>query len=115
MRPPPGPGDSRGGPLTTDRPTAENPGEKFRVNGTPIVRQTHERRAEPVNVWAHGYFTVGTRGRLALTMIVTGCVFCGRAHRHNGRPDFISGKRTASCGHGRYVVHLGTLEGCEAA
>lgn len=34
--------DSRGGPLTTDRPTAENPGEKFEANGTPEQRQTHE-------------------------------------------------------------------------
>lgn len=73
------------------------------------------RRTEPVNVWAYGYLVVGTRGRLALTMIVLRCVFCGRPHRHNGRPDFASGRRTASCGRGRYVVHLGTLEGQVAA
>ncbi len=30
-----GPGDSRGGPLVTDRPTAENPGEKFTAERTP--------------------------------------------------------------------------------
>lgn len=34
------PADSRGGPLTTDRPTAENPGEKFTPHGTPNPRQS---------------------------------------------------------------------------
>lgn len=37
MRPP---GNSRGGPLVTDRPTAENPGEKFTPNDTPAPRQS---------------------------------------------------------------------------
>ncbi len=77
--------------------------------------QDASRRAEPINVWAAGYYTVGTRGRVALTMVVLSCVFCGRAHRHNGKPDFISGKRTASCGRGSYRVHLGTIAGEVAA
>ncbi len=37
------PGDSRGGPLTTDRPTAENPGKKFTAHGTPDQRQDQAR------------------------------------------------------------------------
>ncbi len=106
------PGDSRGGPVATDRPTAEN---LDNCHVTPSIHQNATRRTDPVNVWAAGYYTVGTRGRLALTMIVLRCVFCGRSHRHNGRPDFASGKRTASCGRGRYVVHLGTVEGEVAA
>ncbi len=77
--------------------------------------QDASRRAEPINVWAAAYYTVGTRGRVALTMVVLSCVFCSRAHRHNGKPDFISGKRTASCGRGSYRVHLGTIEGEGAA
>lgn len=32
-------GHSRGGPLTTDRPTAENPEEKFTPEGTTAPRQ----------------------------------------------------------------------------
>lgn len=34
--------NSRGGPLTTDRPTAENPGEKFTANGTPTSGSRHD-------------------------------------------------------------------------
>jgi len=109
------PGDSRGGPLTTDRPTAENPGEKFTAERTPRLRQNSTRRAEPVNVWAHAYLVVGTRGRCRLVLVVPSCVFCGRPHAHNGRPDFLVGKRTASCRAGRYVVHLGTVAGEVAA
>ncbi len=101
-----GPGDSRGGPLVTDRPTAENhPGEsKFASEDTATVRQNATRRTDTIHVWAVGYYTVGTRGRVALTMVVLSCVFCGRAHRHNGKPDFLSGgKRTASCHGGTYL------------
>jgi hypothetical protein len=36
------PGHSRGGPLTTDRPTAENPGEKFEGHGTPTAGGSHD-------------------------------------------------------------------------
>lgn len=89
---------------------------QVRAQDTPQLGQPAIRRAELVNVWAHGFYTVGTRGRIALTMVVPICVFCGRAHRHNGKPDFTGGgKRTASCGQGRYVVHLGTVEGEVAA
>ncbi len=108
------PGNGEGRPRQ-GAPTPSNVQNLDKEQATPTLGQSPLRRTELVNVWAHGFFTVGTRGRLALTMIVTACVFCGRAHRHNGRPDFISGKRTASCGHGRYVVHLGTLEGQVAA
>ena len=40
-----GPGDSSSGPLVTDRHPAENPGEKFTRNGTPVPRQRTTRRA----------------------------------------------------------------------
>ncbi len=71
--------------------------------------------AAPINVWAHAYLVVGTRGRCRLVLVVPSCVFCGRPHAHNGRPDFTAGKRTASCHEGRYVVHLGTVAGEVAA
>ncbi len=109
-----GPGDSRGGPLTTDRHLAENhPGEsKFVSESTATGRQNATRRTDPLHVFAHGYIVVGTRGRCRLVMIVPRCPFCqGRPHVHNGKPTFTVGKRTASCHGGRYVVHLGTIEG----
>ena len=109
------PGKSRTGPLTTDRPTAENPGEKFSDHGTPTLRQPANRHADPVNVWAHGYLVVGTRGRCRLVLVVACCPFCHRPHAHNGRPDFLTGKRAAACHEGRYVVHVGTVEGDVAA
>ncbi len=109
-------GDSRGGPLTTDRPTAENPGEKFDSERTPSVRPNATRRTDPLHVFAHGYLVVGTRGRCRLVMIVPRCPFCqGRPHVHNGKPSFQQGTRTASCHGGSYVVHLGTIEGEVAA
>ncbi len=97
------PGHSRGGPLTTDRPTAENPGEKFTAHGTPIPRQRAPRRADRLFVWAHAYLVVGTRGRCRMVLVV--------AHK----PDFVSGKRQASCREGRYFVLVGTVAGEVAA
>lgn len=82
---------------------------------TPADRRNAARRAEPVNVWAHAYLVVGTRGRCRLVMVVPSCVFCGRPHAHNARPDFLVGKRTAACHEGRYVVHVGTVAGERAA
>ncbi len=41
--------DSRGGPLTTDRPTAENPGEKFTAQRTPL--EVVERACD--TAWLH--------------------------------------------------------------
>jgi hypothetical protein len=52
----PPPGNSRGGPLPTDRHPAENPGEKFTSNDTPRARQ---KPADALHVWAHGYLIVG--------------------------------------------------------
>lgn len=69
----------------------------------------------PVQVWAHGYLVVGTRGLCRLVLVVARCPFCCRPHAHNGKPDFAIGKRRASCHEGRYVVHLGTVEGSVAA
>jgi hypothetical protein len=89
-------------------------GQVDNSQGTPTTRQDGARRAEPVNVWAHAYLVVGTRGRCRLVLVVPSCVFCGRPHAHNGKPDFTTGKRTASCREGRYVLHLGTVEGVAA-
>lgn len=104
------PGHSRGGPLTTDRPSAENPGEKFTSESTPAIGQSP--------VW-HAVATVyrvrGVRGRLRSVLVVATCPWCRCSHVHTGKPDFLVGKRTASCHGGRYVVHTGVLEGEVAA
>ncbi len=109
--------NSRGGPLVTDRPTAENhPGEsKFASEDTGAVGQNATRRTDLVNVWAHIYLAVGTRGRCRSVIIVPSCFYCGRPHVHSGKPDFTVGKRQASCHEGRYIVHAGTVEGEVAA
>ncbi len=116
------PGDSRGGPLTTDRPTAEDANHsdegksKFTAQRTTTVGQNFTRHTGPVHVFAHGYLVVGTRERCRLVMIVPRCPFCqGRPHVHNGKPSFTVGRRTASCHGGTYLVHLGTVEGELAA
>lgn len=79
--------------------------------GTPDGRQT--------DVWhamATVYRVVGTRGRQRSVIVVEHCPFrCGWLHVHSGKPDFVTGKRTASCRRGRYVVHTGALSGEEAA
>ena len=75
------PGKSRTGPLTTDRPTAENPGEKFSDHGTPTLRQPANRHADPVNVWAHGY--LGAK-RQALRAVDD--AFVARAHLRAADP-----------------------------
>ncbi len=96
------PGDSRGGPLTTDRPTAENPdASTFTANGTPFPRQ---RRAGAPDVYA---FVVTARtGRLSSQVIVTRCPFrCGDAHRFTGTPLFVTRKREAPCSGSSFVLH----------
>lgn len=72
-------------------------------------------RTDDVNVYAVAYFIVGTRGRCRLVLIVARCCFCGRAHAHNAPTDFLAGRRKASCHLGRYVVHVGAVEGAVAA
>ena len=57
------------------------------------------------------YRVVGTRGRLRSVIVVSRCPWCARPHVHSGKPDFDSGKRTATCHGGRYLVHTGALEG----
>ncbi len=54
--------DSRGGPLATDRPTAENLGKKFTTHGTRVTRQRTPGRTEPANSRAQGHLVVSTRG-----------------------------------------------------
>lgn len=105
------PGNSSAGSLTTTRLPAENPGEKFTADLTAVPRQKQRRHADRIFVWAHTYLVVGTRGRCRLVMVVPDCPWCHRPHAHNGKPDFISGRRTASCHEGRYVVLVGTVEG----
>jgi hypothetical protein len=83
------------------------------AHGTPTRRQ--KPAPTPLNVWAHGYLVVGTRGRCRLVLVVADCPWCHRPHAHTGKTDFINGKRTAACHEGRYVVHVGTVEGEVAA
>lgn len=73
------------------------------------------RHGDDINVYAVAYFVVGTRGRCRLVLIVARCCFCGRAHAHNAPTDFLAGRRKASCHLGRYVVHVGAVEGAVAA
>lgn len=61
------------------------------------------------------YRVVGTRGRRRSVILVANCPWCREPHLHTGKPDFVSGKRTASCHQGRYLVHTGVLEGEVAA
>jgi hypothetical protein len=102
-----------------ERRIGERTGERLagQLHSTPTDRQDASRRAEPLNVWAHGVLAVGTRGRCRLVLIVPRCPYCPghRPHVHNAPPTFTSGKRTASCRGGKYVVHVGTLEGGLAA
>ncbi len=70
------------------------------------------------DVW-HAVATVyrvrGVRGRLRSVLVVATCPWCRCSHVHTGKPDFLVGKRTASCHGGRYLVHTGVLEGEVAA
>jgi hypothetical protein len=111
---------ARNGPGDDDRRLPEGErriGERLAglTQDTTTDRQNDSRRAEPINVWAHGTYVVGTRGRCRLMLVVARCPWCHRAHVHNGRPNFTVGKRQASCREGRYVVHLVTVEGQVAA
>lgn len=72
-------------------------------------QSTATGRPSPVVVLATTYRVVGTRGRRRLVMVLC-CPFCHCWHVHSAAPDFASGKRTAACHQGRYVVHLGALE-----
>lgn len=107
------PGTSEAGPRHRDRPTAESPDAKLNTNGTP--RPRHSPAATPLNVWAHAYLVVGWRGRCRMVLVVACCPYCKRPHSHTGKPDFLTGRRTASCHQGRYLVHVGTVEGEVAA
>jgi hypothetical protein len=93
------PGHSRGGPLTTDRPTAENPGEKFTPNDTRRRRQT------PVwHTHAEVRVVVGRGERPRLLLLVSRCPGCRRPHLHQARVPFTATVRTGACGV-RYMVH----------
>lgn len=96
----PPPGDSRGGPLTTDRPTAENPGEKFTSEGTPRRRQ----KPTPTPVLASATGVVGGTGRFRWLLIFR-CPCCGRTHVAHGQGELPSGmERPAACGRGRLLI-----------
>lgn len=60
----------------------------------------------PWQVFATVHYVVGKRGRLRALLIVR-CVYCRQDHQHTAAADFVSGRRTASCAGGRYVVHVG--------
>jgi hypothetical protein len=92
-------GNSRGGPRPTDRPTAENPGEKFIQDDTPHPRQTP--------VWhavADVRAVVGRGGNPRLVMLVARCPGCQQPHMHLARVPFLATVRKAGCG-ARYMLH----------
>ena len=76
-----------------------------------VVCDDAVRRAQVTYVWAHAYLVVGTRGRCRMVLVIPACPYCRRPHVHSGGPDFVSGKRTASCHEGAYFVLVGTVEG----
>lgn len=106
------PGNGKGRPRQGD-PIPSNVQNLDNEQGTPTRRRN--AGTSPLNVFAHGYLVVGTRGRCRLVLVVASCPYCHRPHAHNGRPDFATGKRQASCHEGRYIVHVGTIAGEEAA
>jgi hypothetical protein len=99
------PGHSRGGPLTTDRPTAENPGEKFTGHGTPVPRQ-RTAGAPELHAFGYSYVVTARTGRLSSQVIVTHCPFrCGSSHRFTGTPLFVVGTRKAPCTGLPFLLH----------
>jgi hypothetical protein len=93
-------GNSRGGPLTTDRPTAENPGKKFTAHGTPTRRQ----KPTPTPVLATATGVIGGTGRHRWLLIFR-CPCCGRTHVAHGRGELPAGmERPAACGRGRLLI-----------
>jgi hypothetical protein len=106
------PGNDEGRPRQGDQSSSSSANQ---MQDTTIPRQRDSRHAEPLNVWAHAYLVVGWRGRCRMVLVVARCPYCKRPHSHTGKPDFLTGKRTASCHLGRYVVHVGTVEGEVAA
>jgi hypothetical protein len=92
--------NSRGGPLPTDRHTAENPDEKFIDHGTPNRHQRSDAR--PTVAEAHG--VVGGTGRHRWLLIFR-CPCCGRSHVAHGRGDLPANlERPAACGRGRLLI-----------
>ncbi len=103
---------SPGAAISRATATSTQQADEANTNPTAAVRR---KPADTLNVFAHGYYVVGTRGRCRLVLVVARCPWCGRPHAHNARPDFLTGNRLAACHGGRYVVHVGTLEGELAA
>ncbi len=95
--------NSRGAPLTTDRVTAENPGEEIPRDGTPRKRQTDVGRAQLIDVWAHGYgvvsLSIGIRQCCRPTIVVPSCAFCTGPQIPSGKPY------VPSCVERRYRAH----------
>lgn len=56
------------------------------------------------------YAVVGTRGRRRLVVLTT-CPYCDEQHQHAAPLDFLSGRRTAACHGGKYLLHLAAVEG----
>lgn len=60
---------------------------------------------------ATSYTVVSTRGRHGIVLIVSRCPFCGCAHVHRAKGDFLVGRRQAACRAGHYVLHAVVREG----
>ncbi len=98
------PGDSRGGPRPTDRPTAEN----LDIS----ERKPHPRQTPVWHAVADVRPVVGRGGNPRLVLLVARCPGCRQPHMHLARVPFLATVRKAGCG-ARYMVHA--LNGAAAA
>ncbi len=100
--------------MTARKPSPQSPANATEADRSPAVttiRMTQTRMAATtLLVIAHAYY-VGVRGRCGVVLIVPWCSYCGRSHRHNGKPGATSFRRLASCHGGRYQLHVGVIEG----
>jgi hypothetical protein len=104
-----------GPPTTAERRPHEGSGSSASGLARQLQSTPQDRQNEVWHAMATVFRVVGTRGRIRSVIVVRRCPWCSRSHVHTGKPDFVSGKRTASCHAGRYLVHTGVLEGEVAA
>jgi hypothetical protein len=110
-----GPPTARSRPAGNRAATRNVQADEANAHGTPVPRQRDSGRADTWHAMATVFRVVGTRGRIRSVIVVGRCPWCSRPHVHTGKPDFVNGRRTASCHAGRYLVHTSVLEGEVAA
>ena len=90
----------------TRRPVVEDGSGESSSNFSSGLARRFEDCTRPWHTTAYAYRVVGVRGRERLALVVAACPFCRSSHMHSAVVDFTSGKRTADCHGGRYVVQL---------